>query len=100
MNTAELNQKGLALLRKAEVKEFNELREKNPDWIPNFRRAFLTGKFIAGVNLRGADLRDAGIENIDFRAADLRDADFRRANLWHTDFRGANIEGAFGLPKF
>ena len=47
-----------------------------------------------GVDLRGVDLRGAGLSGADLRGADLSGADLRGAYLSGADLRGAGLSGA------
>ena len=46
MDTAELNQRALAFLKEEKIKEFNELRYKNPDWSPDLSETDFRGAHI------------------------------------------------------
>ena len=46
------------------------------------------------ADLRGADLREAGLSWADLREADLREANLRWADLSGADLSGANLRGA------
>jgi len=97
---AKLDQRGSAFLEEENVKEFNELREKNPDWRPNLMGADLEGKNLTGVNFYEADLRRANLSKTNFTKAKLSKTDFREANLDEADFREVNTSWAVGLPTF
>jgi hypothetical protein len=65
----------------------------------NFRHADFGGTWLTSANLRGTDLRDAGL-SAELRYADLRDADLRGARiiggaLNEADLRGADLRGAY-----
>ena len=47
-----------------------------------------------GVNLRGADLREADLRGANLREADLWGADLREADLWGADLREADLREA------
>jgi hypothetical protein len=49
---------------------------------------------LRGADLRGANLRDADLRGADLRGADLGDADLRGANLRYADLRGADLGDA------
>ncbi|MDH5679385.1 MAG: pentapeptide repeat-containing protein [Nitrospinota bacterium] len=49
---------------------------------------------LAGVDLRGADLRNAFLARADLSFADLRGADLARADLYGVDFGCADLRGA------
>ena len=54
----------------------------------------LSGVDLRGANLSGADLRGANLSGADLRGANLRWANLNEANLREADLRGANLSGA------
>ena len=54
----------------------------------DLRGADLSGAYLSDANLRGANLRDANLSDANLRGANLRDANLSGANL-----RGANLSG-------
>jgi hypothetical protein len=57
-------------------------------------KAELSNIFLAKADLRGADLSEADLHGADLSDADLRHADLSKANLQDTDLRGADLGGA------
>ena len=60
----------------------------------DLRDAYLSGADLRGANLRDADLRGAYLRDADLRGADLRDADLRGAYLSGANLRGADLGDA------
>ena len=59
------------------------------------KRVTADGKIdLRGADLRGAGLRDAGLRGADLRDADLRGADLSDADLSAADLRDADLRGA------
>ena len=90
-----LNTDGLCLLRDGNVREFNELREQNPRWCPDFASADLSGIKIPGINLSGAVLRGATLSGADLSGAKLYYATLTGAKLIVTNLSGADLTGSF-----
>ena len=59
------------------------------------RWADLRGAYLGGADLEGAYLRGANLEGADLRGAGLRGAYLRGANLEGADLEGADLEGAY-----
>jgi uncharacterized protein YjbI with pentapeptide repeats len=91
------------------VAAWNAWRDRNPDIVPDLRRADLSGADLSRANLVGADLRGANLSeaylgraNLSgaklieayLREANLRDANLRDANLRDAGASGANLRGA------
>ena len=88
----DLNQQGLRLLMNGEVGTFNELREKNPAWLPDLYGADLPGADLPGVNLYGANLSGAVLYG-----ANLSGAVLYGANLSGAILSEANLTDVKGL---
>jgi uncharacterized protein YjbI with pentapeptide repeats len=79
---------------------FRRMKQGNAD----MREAHLRNTFLAHANLRGTDLRGADMRNVDLIGADLsdaklqdidlREADLRGATLYNADLSGANLADA------
>jgi uncharacterized protein YjbI with pentapeptide repeats len=73
------------------VSAWNEWRKKNPELIPDLRRAYLIGADLRNADLRGADLSGASLRGTDLSGANLIEADLRTADLRKADLRGADL---------
>ena len=98
--------------------QLNEILEKHKKWLndepggeganlwgvnlrgADLREADLQGANLWGVNLRGADLREADLQGANLRGADLREADLQGANLRGANLRGADLQGANNIPDY
>ena len=60
----------------------------------NLSGAWLDERSIENANLRGANLSKAKFFQAGLCGADLREANFRGASLMYTDLRGARVDGA------
>lgn len=93
------------LLTSGEISRFNEIRARNPSWVPellatteiNFERKALAEVNLKGMNLSAhnfawADLRDSKLDG-----ANLSGALFTGANLFGVTTVGADFTGAKGL---
>jgi len=87
------NQEHLRLIRLSVI-GWNLWRKDNPDAIPDFRNADLSGSMLSGANLRGAQFQNANLHAAGMMQADLRGADLSNANCSEADFIAANLEGA------
>jgi uncharacterized protein YjbI with pentapeptide repeats len=81
------------------VDVWNEWREKNPEVIPDLRRANLRDANLTQANLRKAnlhwaDLRGAKLHRADLRGADVRRAYLRGVALTEVDLSEADLRGA------
>lgn len=81
------NSEFINLLKDNKITEYNELRKKYPDNIPDLKDFFKEN--ISNISLENADFR-----NIDFRNVDLSNAN----NIDKADMGGTILEGA-KLPK-
>lgn len=52
------------------------------------------GIILEGVNLQGANFRNADLQGANFRNAKLQEASLSGANLQYSDFENANLQGA------
>lgn len=57
-------------------------------------KQFLRGKFLAGANLQGVDLREADLQGVNLANANLNGANLQKANLKNADLRKANLSNA------
>jgi len=73
---------------------WNAWREKNPDIIPDFFRANLTGADLIKTDLRKARLVEANLISANLWRADLTEANLRRADLTKAKLVEAKLEGA------
>ena len=64
-----------------------------PDADLNYARFQLVD--MQGANLRGANLQNAVLMDVDLTGADLRDADLEDATLDRVNFTGADLRGAY-----
>lgn len=83
----------------AGIEAWNKWREDNPGIIADLEGAPFWQTNREGVDLRGADLRDANLRGADLEraklgGADLRGAKLERANLRDADLRSADLRGA------
>jgi uncharacterized protein YjbI with pentapeptide repeats len=60
----------------------------------DLRKADLRASNLSNANLRDANLSGANLVNADLRSADLSYADLRNADLWPADLRDANLSVA------
>lgn len=82
--------------------ELDEVIRKHKLWLngeEGGERAILVDRDLSGLDMSGADLRDAHMERADMRGAsidnaDMRDAHMRGANMESIEMRGANMESA------
>lgn len=91
------------LLFHSRPEEWNEVRILNPDWIPNLRKAKLSGTSLPLVNLQSAQLDEADLSRSNLEGAvldraslvgsDLSEANLTGASLRHVDLRKARLEG-------
>lgn len=89
LNTKDLpdNNEFINLLKNNKITEYNELRKKYPNYIPDLKEFFKEN--ISNISLENADFR-----NIDFRNVDLSNSN----NIDKADMGGTILEGA-QLPK-
>jgi len=80
---------GINLSREAIAEELEKARERAPSEIPVWY-----SEWTEGINLEGANLREANLESSNLQGADLVDANFQEANLKDANFQEANLEGA------
>lgn len=73
----------------AGVDRWNEWRQANPRTEPNLTRFDLSGRDLAGIDLRGA-----GLFKTNFTGSRLCGANLRQARLVQTVFRNADLTGA------
>ena len=77
--------------------QLNKVLEKHKKWLndePGGERANLRGADLRGAGLWGADLREADLWEADLRGAGLWEADLWRADLQKADLREADLWGA------
>ena len=65
----------------------------------DLREANLSGADLSGADLSGADLRGANLSGADLRGANLREAYLRGADLREANLRGADLSGAKDLDS-
>lgn len=65
----------------------------------NLRGANLRGAHLAKINLEGADLTDAIVENAHFNGANLRGVKFINADISGADFTGAALDSGNRVIK-
>jgi len=87
------NEEHLKLIKQG-VQVWNEWRQENPHIAVNLFRANLEGLYLAGVDLRHADLRRAELSRSFLRHADLSDACLLGANLSQSDLKRAILQRA------
>jgi uncharacterized protein YjbI with pentapeptide repeats len=68
--------------------------KKNPELIPDLRRAYLIGADLRKADLRNADLRGADLSGASLRGTDLSGANLIEADLRTADLRKADLRGA------
>ena len=74
-----------------------EILRKHKLWLadaPGGERADLSGRTLIGVNLYGADLREANLSRADLTGADLRHANMYGANMNNTELCAAKLFGS------
>lgn len=81
------NSELINLLKNNKIAEYNELRKKYPDYIPDLKELFKE-------NISNISLENANFRNIDFRNVDLGNAN----NIDKANIGGTILEGA-QLPK-
>ncbi len=110
---ARFNQSQYTMLRRCsntkKISQWNDWRKAHPEKAiqlagADLERAFLEqadlkgadlrGANLQGADLKGADLRNANLKGALFFEADLKDADLQGAFLWGADLNGVNLEGA------
>ena len=77
--------------------ELNKVLELHKKWLDGDstgRIADLRGADLRGAGLRDADFRNATLRGADLRGADLRSAKLRGADLLDANLRGADLRGA------
>lgn len=96
MSTTPGRDEAIEMLRNGHIKQWNEIRDRNPDWIPDLRGAILTG-----AKLERPDLKDDKVyvnEHTHWGAnlsyAMLQDSNFDHANLSYVDFEGASMRNS------
>jgi uncharacterized protein YjbI with pentapeptide repeats len=99
MDTAASAQKTHLDILKLGVAEWNKWRVERTSIAPDLRGADLRNAGLAGAdlraaNLRGADLREANLRGANLKAADLRAADLKGAVLWSASLTGADLRAA------
>jgi uncharacterized protein YjbI with pentapeptide repeats len=82
------NEEHLAILQRG-VQVWNQWREVNPDIIPDFTAAPLSG-----ADLGGADLSGAALDRANLRQANLTKAALTGSHLSGADLSGADLSGA------
>lgn len=80
------------------VKEWNEYRDANPEFVPYLRGVNLTLFDLTGANFRDANLIGADLWRACLQRADLTGANLGCANTTDADFEGAILDGTIGLP--
>jgi hypothetical protein len=103
-----LNTLALYLLQRSDTGAFNQLRNDNPSFVPDFSGADFSELNLQYANLSGAALEGArfirsNLRQINLDDARLRDASFLGAfmlgaSLWQADLRKAYLYGA-KLPR-
>lgn len=88
MNWRTLEGQELASAVCTNVTGFNEFREQNPDWYPDFKSAC----FAQGADLRDANFSRATMGAVNLYNTDLRGAKFAGANLVNANLCSAEIE--------
>jgi uncharacterized protein YjbI with pentapeptide repeats len=98
----------LEILRQ-DVNAWNQLREEEPDLVPDLSGADLSHASLTVANLSRCDLSGSNLTLADLEAADLSGANLQRANLigarligadlWQADIRGANLSTAEDLTE-
>jgi hypothetical protein len=85
------NEEHVARLREGAA-SWKAWRDENPNIIPDLRKAYLSDVNLSGAYLTGAYLRGANLSEANLSGAHLRRADFSGANLSEANLSGANLQ--------
>lgn len=89
MDTAQINEEGLRLIREEKIEEFNNLRRAHPEWKPRYQKTVFGSYGGKGLNLASINLSESNLDESYFMNCNLDSANFMESSLQRAIFAGA-----------